>query len=48
MNRAPGTRAYTAMEKPCGTVSDLGTSKGALRIEAGTLTVTLVDAPGGT
>jgi len=47
MNLAPGTRAYTATAKPAGTVSDRGTSKGALRIDAGTLTGTVTVAPGG-
>ena len=47
MKRAPGTRAYTAMAKPAGTVSDRETSKGALRIDEGTLTGTVDVAPGG-
>src|SRR5215470_5807163 len=47
MNLAPGTRAYTAMAKPSGTVSERATSNGALRIDAGTLTATLDVAPGG-
>ncbi|HZX40998.1 MAG TPA: hypothetical protein VFE93_04110 [Myxococcaceae bacterium] len=48
MNLAPGTRAYTAMENPSGTMSVRGTSNGAPRIDAGTFTETVVDAPGGT
>src|SRR5690349_158010 len=47
MNLAPGTRAYTAMENPSGTVRERGTSNGAPRIEAGTLTWTDAVAPGG-
>ena len=47
MNRAPGTRAYTAIAKPPGIVSERGTSNGALRIEAGTLTPTVDVAPEG-
>ena len=47
MNLAPATRAYTAIAKPSGTVSERGTSNGALRIEAGTLTPTVAVAPGG-
>jgi hypothetical protein len=45
--RAPGTRACTCAAKPGGTVSERATSNGAVRIAAGTSTVTRTEAPAG-
>jgi hypothetical protein len=47
MNRAPGTRTYTAIVNPAGTTSERETSNGEPCIDAGTLTVTVDVAPGG-
>jgi hypothetical protein len=47
MNRAPLTRAYTEMPKFGGTSSVRVTSKGDVRMLAGTVTVAESEAPGG-
>jgi hypothetical protein len=47
MNRAPLTRVYTEMLKFGGTSSVRATSKGDVRMLAGTVTVAETEAPGG-